>query len=280
MTNDIYQVLRYFKQFSYPPTKDEIYTFLKKRVSKREFEQFLLLLLRKNRVKRNKTGKYTLGEYGIFYKINKRFSLYSQSKLKNIEFYISILKIFPQIQFIGLSGSISMMHADKRDDVDLFIIASKKRLWTARFITNIIAYLLGLKRKRLVQQAKDKVCLNLFFEHPYLTVPRYKKNEYVAHEILQVKPLVNKNHEYERFLRANKWVFRLFPNAKTIFLNYIKPSLKRIKYSRNSLGDLIEQILKAIQLARIMKYKTSEIVTSHQLWFFPDDFERKINLKS
>ena len=284
MRPDFQRVFRYFSQFSYPPSKDELYSFLSKKLLKREFEAKLNLLVTKKKLRVGKgivypyikTDKYTLGEYGIFINKNNRFSLYSKSKLKRTLLYFKLLNFFPQIQFAGLSGSISMLHADKGDDIDLFIITAKKRLWSGRLIANTIAFLLGLKRKRLVQQAKDKICLNLFFEKTDLTVPKVKRNEYIGHEILQVKPVLNKNNTYEMFLQANKWVFGLFPNAKTVFKNYIRPLPKHIKYSSHSLGDLFEVFFKRIQLPRIQKNKTTELITKHQLWFFPDDFEKKI----
>ena len=284
MAKDIYEVLRYFSYFSYPPSKDEIYSFLKKRTSKSKFDSKLASLIKQKKLLKAggmafpkvKTSKYTLEEYGIFLKKNKKFNLYSQSKLKHTALYVKLLSFFPQMRFVGLSGTMSMMHADKTDDIDFFIITAKNRLWIGRFIANILALLLGLKRKRLVQQAKDKVCLNLFFDESNLTVPKRKQNEYVAHEILQVKPLINRELTYERFLQANKWVFRLFPNAKTVFKNYIKPIPKHIKNSNHSLGDLLEGFLKRIQLSRILKNKTTELITQKQLWFFPQDFETRI----
>ena len=36
----------------------------------------------------------------------------------------------------------------------------------------------------------NKVCLNLFFDESDLAVPKFKRSEYVAHEVLQMKPLV------------------------------------------------------------------------------------------
>src|SRR3989344_1836520 len=206
MRPDFQRVFRYFSQFSYPPSKDELYSFLSKKLLKREFEAKLNLLLTKKKLRVGKgivypyikTDKYTLGEYGIFINKNNRFSLYSQSKLKRTLLYFKLLNFFPQIQFAGLSGSISMLHADKGDDIDLFIITANKRL------------------------------------------------------------------------------FGLFPNAKTVFKNYIRPLPKHIKYSSHSLGDLFEVFFKRIQLPRIQKNKTTELITKHQLWFFPDDFEKKI----
>jgi hypothetical protein len=44
------------------------------------------------------------------------------------------------------------------------------------------------------------------------------------------------------------------------------------------LGDVVEYILKKFQLFLINRHRTKEIITKSQLWFHPDDFEKKIKL--
>lgn len=46
----------------------------------------------------------------------------------------------------------------------------------------------------------------------------------------------------------------------------------------SSLTELLERLLKALQLFFIKKHKTTEIITDAQLWFFPDDFEKKMKV--
>jgi hypothetical protein len=299
--------------------------------------------------------RYTLGEYGIrqsqsssvksqihnsnlknlnnrtmkqwnnetMEQFNNKYNI-SLTKLSNFRFrlYIKLLSLFPQIQLIGLSGTLAMMNADINDDIDLFIITARNRLFTGRIIAIVIGYLLFVKRERLnnviarspersrrtTKQSplmmrlprpfgarndnifKDKVCLNLFFDESNLKIPKRKQTEYVAHEVLQMKPIINKNSAYERFLAANRWVEKIFPNVSQIFnsqfsvfnefsnlkiknLNLIENFKLKIS---NYLGDWIESLLKNLQLHFINRHRTTEIITSSQLWFFPDDFEKRI----
>ena len=189
MQREIKKVIRYFSNFDYFPSFNEIYTFLPIKTTKIKLKGKL---------------KYSIGEYSM-----KKCQMStvkcqnSKNKLRKIRLYIKLLAKFPQIKLIGLSGTVAMMNAKKNDDIDLFIITSKDRLWTGRFIAVILTQILGLKRKRGAKKAKDKICLNLFFDESKLLVPDFKKTEYVAHEILQMKPLINKDRTYERFLRAN-----------------------------------------------------------------------------
>jgi hypothetical protein len=121
----------------------------------------------------------------------------------------------------------------------------------------------------LEKKTADKLCLNLFFSEENLKIPKFKQTEYIAHEILQLKTIVNKEQTYERLLAANQWVFKLFPQAKPP--KY--PIAKRVgPLFRASWG---EKLLKQLQMWLINRHKTNEIITDTQLWFFPKDFEKR-----
>ena len=241
-------VLKYFSFFAYYPTSEEIYTFLQAKISRNSFNKELKKMVSQKKIL--DTGslildeqRYTVGEYSknisnIKYQISKK-------KLRNLRFrlYLKLVSLFPQIKLVGLSGSISMMNARENDDIDLFIITEKNRLFTGRLIALVLAQLLGLRRNRdsakqflsheslsLAQEGgvpleskkivfasshhhKDKVCLNLFFDESNLKVPKFKQTLFVGHEVLQMKPIIIKDNIYEKFLVANLWVQNIFPNS-------------------------------------------------------------------
>ena len=282
MEDLILESIKYFSFFNYPPTKEETYCFLKKRVS---FDRFLTIF--KNKAKNSL--KYTLPEYSKNIRLYEKRRVISQSKLNNwrFKFYIKFINFFPQIKLVGLSGSISMMNAVMDDDIDLFIITAKNKLFTGRFIALLFAQLLYLRRKRITNyelriNEKNKVCLNLFFDESNLTVPKFKQSEYVAHEVLQMKPIINKSQTYEKFLQANLWVIKIFPNSKLETRNPKQAqnsNFENLNLFRTSIfgfriliGNWIETMLKKFQLRLINRHKTTEIITSNQLWFHPKDF--------
>ena len=275
MEQKLKKVLQYFSFFDYYPTSDEIYTFFPVKINEKRLKTII------------EAKKYTVGEYSKKYQISK-------NKLQNLRFktYIKILSTFSQIKLVGLSGSIAMMNADLDDDIDLFIISSKNFLFTARFLATIFAIIMGLKRKTEQHKAPNKVCLNLFFDKSNLAVPDNKKTEFVAHEILQMKPIIIKDNIYQKFLEANKWVQTIFPNSNWInskvknqkskvqvkSQNYFK-NFKLFTLTSNFLlltFNLIELILKKAQLSMINRHRTTEIITDSQLWFHPVDFGKKI----
>lgn len=160
-----------------------------------------------------------------------------------------------------------MMNAESSDDIDFFIITKAHRLWTARLCLLGAAELFGVRRKRLTSRVKDSFCFNLFFDETDLIVPEEKQNLYVAHEIVQMKPIVIKNEAYSRFLKANQWVRDFFPNIN-ISNHYKKDT--------NYRSSLLEFLCKKLQLFLMSKHKTNERITKTQLWFFPRDFEKKL----
>lgn len=281
MEKEVVQVLHYFQQFQYPPTLDELYLFLQIKATIVYLRRVLDILIDKrivSKVKIDSKYRYTLYKYS---KIKDAFELRlknSQLKLRHIRHYFRFLPIFPQIKLIGLSGSVAMMNAKKSDDVDLFIITGRNRLWTGRFIAVMLAQLLGLRRKRGRKRASNKICLNLFFDERDLVVPKAKRSQYLAHEVLQMKPVFERYRAYQQFIYANRWVFDMFPNAFDR-VKRKKTQVHRSSFIVHSLfGDVVEKILGMAQKYSIKKHQTTELVTQHQLWFHPEDFGRRIKI--
>ncbi len=288
------KALAYFSRFQYPPTFEEIRMFYPKKVSRKRLQGEIDELVKRKKIveihfyhqDELKTKRYSLGEYSkkiqnSKFRIQNFIKKYKNSleKIGKIQVYLKLINLFPQIRLVGLSGSVAMMNAEKSDDIDLFIITARNRLWTGRFIAVALASILRIRRLRIAHEelsTKDKVCLNLFFDEKRMEVPDFKKTAYVAHEILQMKPLIIRGDIYNRFLKANSWIFKWFPNA-----NNSKFIIQKSKLHSESILDFIagriELLLKYSQLLLVRKHMTSEMITSSQLWFFPEDFERNFS---
>lgn len=294
----IIHTLDYFSFFKYAPTIDEVYTFLPIKIKKSALKNELAILIRKKAVQcitldSGENPRYTLGEYNISVQ-NSKFKIQnSVNKIRKVQRFTQILSCFPQVKLIGLSGSVAMMNAEKDDDIDLFIITAKNRMWTARIIGIFIAHIMGIRRRRGEQNVENKICLNLFFDENDLRLPSAKMTEYGAHEVLQMKPLINKDNMYRKFIHTNRWVFQWFPNAKvhkqiplllkeggTRRVGWLKTILSRILFLQQKEGSRIgmysERLLRYFQLSIIRRHKTTEIISDTQLWFFPDDFEKRV----
>jgi hypothetical protein len=280
---ELLHTLQYFAIFQYAPTFEEIYAFLRLKITKKDTMWITKELISKKKVI-FKENRYTIGEYGKNIDTTIQRQNISQQKIGKLQKVIRILQWVPPIQFIGLSGSMSMNNAEEEADVDLFIITRQERLWLTRLLSLVLLQIFGVRRKRKMNKkiASNTLCLNLFFDEKDLALPTKKHTEYAAHEVLQMKPIYNKNNTYERFLTVNSWVYDIFPNAEK---NHVKTNHKTYKNIKKSffvfqiLGNLFEQIARKIQLAMINKHKTKEYITETQLWFFPVDYEQKVKRK-
>jgi predicted nucleotidyltransferase len=131
---------------------------------------------------------------------------------------LRLISWFPQIQMIALCNSRAMGEADTNSDIDLFIIAKKGNLWTARFIVTAITSLFGVRRwnahglkkwtPEYIRRTKDKFCLSFFITEEAMNFDSIRlqpDDPYLDKWIFTLVPLVDKNETYERFLVAN-WV--------------------------------------------------------------------------
>lgn len=280
MKKDIINVLTYFDYFKYPPHLDELFLFLPTKTPQGN------LLAELNKLKSSKiiaeiNNRYAMGGHGRIFNIWAVRKAISNKRIKKINWFIKLLSKFPQFRLIGFTGGVSMLNSDKNDDIDVFVISSKNRMWTARFIAIVLSSVFRLRRSYKSNNYKDKLCFNLFFDESVLAIPDFKKNKYIAHEIVQMRPVVIKNAIYHQFLSKNIWVGSYFPNLniKKHIQNNSKLLISRSFHSKSRkslLGDIFETLVRNIQLHFINRHKTREIVTDKQLWFFPQDFQKKI----
>ena len=280
MQDKILRVIQYFAVFSFPPTFEEIYLFLEEPISKRQLQEDLDYLVKKKFIlKQNlwinhqSVACYTYVQRKFFFQVRVQREIIALKKFEKVHFYTKLLSWLPQIKFVGFSGSIAMSNTSEDDDIDLFIVTSAKRMWTARFIALFLAQLLRLRGKYNV----DKVCLNMFFDEQDVELPPAKRNEYTAHEIFQMKVCINKGNIYEKLLTQNKWAYAFFPNMPAKRMYRVKSTAN--KWFGRILFDWLELFLKKIQLDKLQRGKTYGAITEIQLWLIKEDFEKKIPLK-
>ena len=271
LKRSVISVLAYFDFFQYPITTDELYRFFPYKTSIQEVKKTTNSMAKNRKIESIKyQGEeyYTILGHGI--NLRKRISRKSITtrKINKISTFVKLISFFSQIKLLGISGSCAMDNAQEKDDVDFFIITEKDRLWTARFMSLIIAQIIGKRRRKGQTKIRDRVCLNLFFDESGMSIPKYKRNIYTAHEVVQMKPLLVRDGVYEKFLSKNKWIIYYFPNIK------IKSPANNTSIKANP--SFLERFLKALQIFIMKKSITSEIITDTQLWFFPVDFQTRI----
>lgn len=208
LEESVLSTLRYTAHYDFPLTKKELWYWLMTDQSV-SYPDFLKSL--KNVTVPKKLKPYLIEQLSAD-RLQKRKE--TARKLSKIKSALKILKKIPFVLFIGLTGSLSMDNADPESDIDLMIITQPYSLWLTRPLIAFLFWANGQDlRRSKASYTKDTICINLYLDQTSLAIPITKRNFYVAHEILQVKPLYDKDGAFDSFLLANKWVSNHYANA-------------------------------------------------------------------
>lgn len=150
---------------------------------------------------------------------------HTQTKLVTARSAARILSLLPTIRLIAVTGSLAVANTLPDADIDLLIICQPHSLWLTRLLAVPLLRLFFKSRhphhpqdhlptsSRHRHLLRDALCPNLWLDTTALTLPSPKRNLYTAHEVLQIKPLINKNHTFERFILANSWTQKYLATA-------------------------------------------------------------------
>lgn len=277
----ILRTLAYADIFDYPLTSEEIFRFL---ITDNPVN---FGALKKTLDRMDKDGsRIGSDEQGELFFLRGRKELVSlrkirekisQKKLKLAQKIACLLKIIPTIKLIGVTGRLAMKNAESDDDIDFLIITSGNRLWLTRLMAVILLELLGKRRRPKQERVKNKICLNMFLDEDWLILPPNERDLYTAHEVVQLRPLWDRNHTHTRFLEANQWVSGYLPNAMgedTKILGYKDTKTATRKKFLNILTsrclNVDEVFARNLQFWYMGKHRTTEIVSSHRALFHPE----------
>lgn len=279
MEKAVLKTLAYYDVFDFPLKAWEVHKWLTgKKATLVQVEDALIRLEKKNRIARSRGYWYLAGK--------KKTVKQRESKEKissghiNLAGYVgALLRLIPWVKMVGISGSLALSASKKEDDIDLFIITDKHRIWISRFLLILLTSAIGLRRSRREKKlsAAGKICINLILERSNLA--QKKRNIYVAHEVLQMRPLWQKQQIYSDFLHANSWAFKYLPNWKSSERmdrkNWNNGNFTEA-VSSGSLSDLLENFAQKIQLNIMKKPQGKERIETGALYFHPEDKGVKI----
>jgi predicted nucleotidyltransferase len=241
----VLKTLAYHSLFNYPLEKKQIKNFLikyslKNRKEKSDLKTVLASLKKEKKIG-EKNGFYFLKGNRKTVKIREKRKKESKNKLKTANNIVSVFNKISFVKGIAVTGALAMENISENDDIDLFVITKKNTLWLTRLLILAILAATG-KRPKITKNKKDikdKICVNLFLEEDCLKLKKDKQNLFIAHEIAQIKVLLNKEYVFNKFFQENNWIEEYLPNALNI----------------QAKGKLKEEIIKA------EKRKTSKIIS-------------------
>lgn len=151
---------------------------------------------------------YKIEQVDKFYKTaDFKENIFLKEKIKKAEKLAKLIENkFGDILFMGITGSVAAGYPKKNNDIDLIIITKINKLWINRLkirffvIKNKIAH-----RKFGQKEKKDDFCFNLWLDEKSLQIKKGKQNLKNAVDLILIRPLINKNKTYEKFIIANDW---------------------------------------------------------------------------
>jgi hypothetical protein len=265
----VQKTLSYRAVFNYPLSRYQLYTFLitKKKFDEKFFNKSLRRLVKKDHIKAKNSKYYLPSVRPVSWKLRDK---YSQELLKESQLAIKMLKSIPWIKMLAVSGAVAANNASKDDDIDIFIITQKNRLYTTRFFTFLILkiinkYAQGKKQER-------KFCCNLFVDETNIRWGKEKQNIYIAHEIVGVHPLIERDEMYFKFMKANSWALKYFKN----FHLELPGKFSSTTTEQSKFVDMLEDALRALQLKYMNKKKTTEITKKDLIHFNKNNHAEEI----
>jgi hypothetical protein len=265
----ILRTLIYADIFNYPLTKDEVWDYL---ISDKKLDYAGFNRMFNNQKLKQKDNYYYLSKSNVV-KLRQDRMVESKRKMVIAQKYSRLISIIPTVKLIGVSGSLAIGNADKKADIDFFIICSKNRVWITRLMIIIFLILSGKYRSKKDVQVADKICLNMLISENLISFKTDRQDLFTAHEIIQMKPLFEREDQHRKFLNANNWVKKYLPNYK----NQKAILTKKDNFvSLPVFSSIFEYIARKIQLKYMGQKKKGETITANFLAFHPNNQKAKV----
>jgi hypothetical protein len=129
----------------------------------------------------------------------------AEKYFKHLPFYVKLIKSFPFVKGVAISGSLSKGVMYEDGDIDYFIITAKDRLWICRT-------LLILFKKIFLLNSRKYFCVNYFVDEDNLQIP--DKNIFTAVEISFLLPIYNAAL-VQQLKVENNWIKEYFPTFQS-----------------------------------------------------------------
>ena len=164
--------------------------------------------------------------------------------------YLETAKLFidelarrsPQVKLIGVCGSVAYGSATASDDVDIFFVTKKNRLWPSFTKALLLARVFSIKTS--INGGKADFCFSYVQDEEHLEEEiKHRQTPLFAREFLSIRVRTGIDY-YTALLNGAKWMCQMFPrlcNAK--LTEGVGRSTSQPKYESRQVG-----ILKAVNL--------------------------------
>ena len=181
-------------------TVDQAYRYMRQKLDRSIFDKELDQLIHEGEVVRKDDALFA-ADVELSYHQKKRWS---RELFKAHRSYLWLVTKTPWLRYLALTGANAFESCRHKDDIDLFLVSKRNRLWLCYLWLVLFS---KLSRKR------DVLCINYIVDEENLYIPQH--NYYTAVQIMQMVPLFE-NGFSQKLIRQNKWVFDYLPNAKPV----------------------------------------------------------------
>lgn len=197
-------MLKYFDMFKFPLQSHEVLDYMTTSCTLDEVDRVLSSLVKDDRV-------YQFDDYFLISNnkdwIGRRIEggIRADKDIQKARVISRILMAFPFVRMVSISGSLSKGYADKKSDIDFFIVTSNNQLWTCRTMLHL------LKKMTFLFNLQDNFCMNYFIAEEHLEIE--ERNYFTAIELSTLIPVSGVSY-YNKLLQSNQWLFDYLPNKK------------------------------------------------------------------
>lgn len=259
MHEAIIKTLCYSQVFHFPLKAVEIHQRL---IGKKATLLEVQKTLKNQKDIRIKDGFYFLYNQSIVARRINRQKI-STRKMEEAQKLKQLFSKIPSIVAVFVTGTVAVGNANTSDDIDLLIITEPQKLWITRLVINGILDCMRKRRRPHEKTSSDKFCLNLWLTADNMKIEKARQNLYSAFEVVQARPIYEKNNASKQFLYENRWVKEYLPNTMIPVRPQKKPKL--------SSKTLFESIAFSLQKKYMESKKTRETVDVNFAFFHPRD---------
>ena len=290
LQKSILNTIAYFHLFDFPLTGFEVYKYLwsaSQKYGAREVDEALEELCQNKILGFNEGFYFIKGKTNLVEKRKQRY-LIAQEKMKAARSFLKILAVLPFIKVILICNDVSYQNAPENSDIDLAIICSENKIWTARFFSTLAMKLLG--RRPTLDNHKNKICLRFYLTENNLNLEKisYPNDIHFIYWFNQFLPFYGDETLINNFIKANNWTKKYLPNIiqnkgnsrwTIIQRDTIKKFFEFILSGWT--GNFLEKFLKKIQLAILPKHllelsgqPNTDVIINDQILKFHDKDNR------
>lgn len=179
-------------------SRDQVYRYLRIKMERERFDAAVEALKQQNIIF-ERDGVLFIRDLEASLRERRRWSRNLFLRHKR---YLRLISRIPWVKYLGLTGANAFESCREQDDIDLFLITQKDRLWICYLTLALFSKALG---KRGV------LCINYLVDEDNLHLRQ--QDYYTAVQIMQMAPLLE-NGFGRRLIESNHWIFRFLPNCR------------------------------------------------------------------